>query len=308
VVGHHLHVTSVSLPPGVLAFAERGPEWAAFVEGLPRLFRELSEEWGLTVDGEPTHGYCSLVVPVRRLEQPAVLKLGFPDDEGEHEGLALQHWAGNGAVRLLSADPHRSALLLERLHPTDLTSVDVLDACELVAERYARLHVPAPPQLRSLTSYVDRWTARLAELARDAPVPHRLVQQAVSLSRELVVDEASTGTLIHADLHYENVLAGDREPWLVIDPKPVSGDPHYEPAPMLSNRWDEAVASGDLRTAVRRRFHTLVDAAALDEDRARDWVVVRMLHNALWELEDHPSAPDHDYLTMCIAVAKAVQD
>jgi streptomycin 6-kinase len=308
VVGHHLHVTSVSLPPGVLAFAERGPEWAAFVEGLPRLFRELSEEWGLTVDGEPTHGYCSLVVPVRRLEQPAVLKLGFPDDEGEHEGLALQHWAGNGAVRLLSADPHRSALLLERLHPTDLTSVDVLGACELVAERYARLHVPAPPQLRSLTSYVDRWTARLAELARDAPVPHRLVQQAVSLSRELVVDEASTGTLIHADLHYENVLAGDREPWLVIDPKPVSGDPHYEPAPMLSNRWDEAVASGDLRTAVRRRFHTLVDAAALDEDRARNWVVVRMLHNALWELEDHPSAPDHDYLTMCIAVAKAVQD
>jgi streptomycin 6-kinase len=308
VVGHHLHVTSVSLPPGVLAFAERGPEWAAFVEGLPRLFRELSEEWGLTVDGEPTHGYCSLVVPVRRLEQPAVLKLGFPDDEGEHEGLALQHWAGNGAVRLLSADPHRSALLLERLHPTDLTSVDVLEACELVAERYARLHVPAPPQLRSLTSYVDRWTARLGELERDAPIPHRLVQQAVSLGRELVVDGASTGTLIHADLHYENVLAGDREPWLVIDPKPVSGDPHYEPAPMLSNRWDEAVASGDLRTAVRRRFHTLVDAAALDEDRARNWVVVRMLHNALWELEDHPSAPDHDYLTMCIAVAKAVQD
>jgi streptomycin 6-kinase len=308
VVGHHLHVTSVSLPPGVLAFADRGPEWAAFVEGLPRLFRELSEEWGLTVDGEPTHGYCSLVVPVRRLEQPAVLKLGVPDDEGEHEGLALQHWAGNGAVRLLSADPHRSALLLERLHPTDLTSVDVLDACELVAERYARLHVPAPPQLRSLTSYVDRWTARLGELERDAPVPHRLVQQAVSLGRELVVDGASTGTLIHADLHYENVLAGDREPWLVIDPKPVSGDPHYEPAPMLCNRWDEAVASGDLRSAVRRRFHTLVDAAALDEDRARNWVVVRMLHNALWELEDHPSAPDHDYLTMCIAVAKAVQD
>ena len=165
----------------------------------------------------------------------------------------------------------------------------MLDACEVVAGVYPRLHVPAPPQLRPLTSYVARWTAQLAALPRDAPVPHRLVEQAVSLGRDLVADEASTGTMIHADLHYENVLAGDREPWLVIDPKPVSGDPHYEPAPMLWNRWDEAAATGDLRTGLRRRFHTLVDAAGLDEDRARDWVVVRMLHNALWELEDDPA-------------------
>jgi streptomycin 6-kinase len=292
----------------VLAFAERGPEWAAFVERLPRLLRETGEEWDLEPDGEPWHGYCALVVPVRQAGRPAVLKLGFPDDESEHEALALQRWGGDGAVRLLSADPHRRALLLERLHTTDLSGVPVLDACEVVAERYARLHVPAPPQLRPLTSYIRGWTEQLAGVPRDARVPHRLVQQAVSLGRDLVDDAGSTGTLIHADLHYENVLAGDREPWLVIDPKPVSGDPHYEPAPMLWNRWPEVVDSGDVRTAVRRRFHTLVATAGLDEDRARDWVVVRMLHNAMWELEDHPDAPDADYLTMCIAIAKAVQD
>ena len=306
-------MASVPLPPGVLAFAERGPDWAAFVERLPRLFREVSDEWGLAVDGEPTHGFCALVVPVRWEGEPAVLKLGFPDDESEHEALGLQRWGGDGAVRLLNADPHRSAMLLERLHPADLTSIDVLEACEVVAGMYARLHVPAPPRLRPLTSYVGRWTEQLAELPRDAPVPHRLVQQAVSLGRDLVADDASSGVMIHSDLHYENVLAGDREPWLVIDPKPVSGDPHYEVAPMLWNRWDEAVVTGDLRAAVRRRFHALVDAAYLDEDRARDWVVVRMLHNAFWELEDtllseKRSTPDHDYLTMCIAVAKAVQD
>ena len=297
---------TVSLPPGVLAFAERGADWAAFVDRLPRLVTEVVEAWGLRVDGEPTHGHCALVLPVVRDGQPAVLKLGFPDDESEHEGVALQRWAGNGAARLLSADPHRSALLLERLHAVDLTSVDVLDACEVVAGLYPRIHLPAPPQLRSLTSYVARWTAGLEKLPRDAPVPHRLVQQAVSLGRALVADEASTGTLIHADLHYENVLAADREPWLVIDPKPVSGDPHYEPAPMLWNRWDEVVASGDVRTAVRRRFHTMVDATGLDEDRARDWVVVRMIHNASWAVID--GDPDDDYLTMCFSIAKAVQD
>ncbi len=299
---------AVPLPAGVHAFAARGGEWAAFVDRLPRLVREITDEWGLAVDGEPTHGYGSLVVPVRRAGEPAVLKLVCPDPQVEHEALALQHWAGRGAVRLLRADPHRWALLLERLHPVDLATVDVVEACEVVGERYAVLHLPAPPQLRTLSSYVETWTAELAALPRDAPVPHRLVQQAVSLGRDLAADEATTGTLVHADLHYANVLAGDREPWLVIDPQPVSGDPHYEPAPMLWNRWEEAVATGDVRTAVRRRFHTLVDTAHLDEDRARDWVVVRMLHNALWELQDHPSAPDHDELTKCIAIAKAVQD
>ena len=83
---------------------------------------------------------------------------------------------------------------------------------------------------------------------------------------------------------------------------------------MLWNRWDEVVASGNVRDAVRRRFHTLVDAAGLDEDRARDWVVVRELHNALWAVEDATGAAgaldadDRDGLTTAIAVAKAVQD
>ena len=232
----------------MLAFAERGPDWAAFVDRLPRLVRELTEEWGLVVDGEPTHGYCSLVVPVRRGGRAGGAQARLPRRRERARG-ARRCSAGPATARsgCSSADPHRSALLLERLHPADLTRCRVLEACEVVAGLYARLHVPAPPQLRPLTSYVERWTAQLAALPRDAPVPHRLVQQAVSLGRDLVADDASTGVLIHADLHYENVLAGDREPWLVIDPKPVSGDPHYEPAPMLWNRWDEAVASGDVR-------------------------------------------------------------
>jgi streptomycin 6-kinase len=119
--------------------------------------------------------------------------------------------------------------------------------------------------------------------------------------------------MIHTDLHYANVLAGDREPWLAIDPKPLDGDPHYEVAPMLWNRWDELVgAARSIRDGVRLRFHTLVDVAGFDERRARDWVVVRMMVNALWRLQDPPGTrramPTGDYLTQCIAVAKAVQD
>jgi len=301
----------VILPDGVLAFAERGPDWAAFVDRLPKLAAGLLEEWQLTADGDALHGYCALVLPVRTAGgRPAVLKIVAPDDESEHEHLALQHWHGRGAVELLRADPHRCALLLERLHREDLTGLWDVEACEVVADLYTRLHVPAPPQLRPLTMYVERWGTDLAELPRKAPVPRRLVEQALALGRDLVADPASTGTMIHTDLHYENVLAADREPWLAIDPKPMSGDPHYELAPMLWNRWEEL--AGDVRRGVRRRFHALVDAAGLDEDRARDWVVVRMVHNALWLLQDEPDVlhrrRSDEWLTICIAVAKAVQE
>lgn len=303
----------LTLPDGVLGMAGRGPDWADWVARLPGVTGELLEEWGLTTDGWPMHGFTALIVPVRTEDgAPAVLKICFPDDESEHEHLALQHWQGNGTVRLLRAAPGRRALLLERLRHEDLTTTTVLGACEVVAGLYGRLHRPAPPQLRTLTSYVDRWTATLAALPRNAPVPRRLVEQAVALGRNLAADPASDGTMIHADLHYENVLAADREPWLAIDPKPVSGDPHYEVAPMLWNRWQEVLDSGDVRTAVRRRFHTLVDVAGLDEERARDWVVVRMVLSAMWRLQDPPEAeritPATDYLSMCISIAKAVQD
>jgi streptomycin 6-kinase len=127
----------------------------------------------------------------------------------------------------------------------------------------------------------------------------------VSHGRDLLADDATTGTLVHTDLHYANVLAAQREPWLIIDPKPLDGDPHYEVAPLLWNRWDEL--AGDIREGVRRRFYVTVDAAGFDEDRARAWVVVRMVLNAMWELTES-ATPDPNWLTVCVAVAKAVQN
>ena len=184
--------------------------------------------------------------------------------------------------------------------PQTLGTLPDVDACEVVAGLYRRLHVPALPQLRTLTSYLEQWTRDFEVLPRGAPIPHRLVEQAVALSRDLAADPATTGRIVHANLHYENVLAGDREPWLAIAPRPMNGDPHYELAPMLWNRWDEL--SGQIRGGVQRRFYALVDAAGFDEERARAWVIVRVIQEATRELAN-PAL-----LTKYVALAKAVQD
>ncbi|ONI76637.1 aminoglycoside resistance protein [Kribbella sp. ALI-6-A] len=302
---------AVEIPDGLLVVGSRGPDWAAWLDRLPRLVQDLLGEWELTVDGSSAYGNCAVVVPVlTRAGEAAVLKVQFPHWEAETEHLALQAWGGRGAVRLLRADPRRFAMLLERLSARDLTGVDDREACEIVGTAYSKLHVAAGPQYRTLSGELERWIEDFRALPASAPVPHRYVEQAISLASDFAADPATDGRLIHTDLHYENMLAGDREPWLVIDPKPLSGDPCYEVAPLLWNRWDEVVASGDIRFRVRSRFYAAIDAAELDEDRTRDWVIVRQMLNVLWTLKDagtDESLPQ-DWLTRNIAIVKAIQD
>lgn len=309
-------VTADELPPGLVAQAELGPEWADWLDRLPRLASDLLGDWDLGRDGATLwHGFESLVIPVRdSAGGEAVLKVAFDgDDEGVHEALGLQHWGGRGAVTLMRADPRRRALLLERLERHDLTGVDDLEACTVVGELYGRLHIPAPRRLATLTSYVQRWIDALADVPRDAPIPRRLVEQALSLGGDLVADASSIGVMIHGDLHHENVLRRGGSEWVIIDPKPLSGDAHYEPAPMLWNHLDTH-GRRDVREVVRARFHTIVDGAGLDPDRARDWVIVRMILNAHRAIEDAErmsralTSSEREWITTCIAVAKAVMD
>ncbi len=293
-----------ALPEGFLAHSGRDERWAVWVDSVPRRLADALDAWDLTVDGPPVHGHTAVVVPVLSGGEPAVLKAGWPFEEPRQEWLALRHWDGRGAVRLLKADPSSNVLLLERLGSTDLRAVGAIEACEVVAGLYGELHVPAPARLDRLSAVVARWTEDLSALPRSAPFPRRLVEQAVHLGRAFATDADTDGTLVHTDLHDENVLAGGRASWVAIDPQPLSGDPHYEPAPMLWNRWDEVLAARDPRFAVRRRFHTLVDVAGLDEQRARDWVVVREAHNAMWAIEDS----DVGRVTTAVTIIKAVQD
>jgi streptomycin 6-kinase len=253
---------------------------------------DLVDEWDLRADGDVGRGARSSVLPVRSTDGAlAVLKVGHSD----HEHLVLRRWSGDGAVRLLRADPHRRALLLERLHTTSLDGLFDAEACEAVAALYPRLHVPAMPQLTSLRSLLEQWADEFAGLPRSAAIPHRLVEQAVGLCRELASEPADV--VLHGDLHYGNVLAADRAPWLAISPKPVNGDPHYEVAPMLWHRW--ADIADNVRFGVQRRFNALVGSAGFDEDRARAYVAVRVVRAAI---------ADPDNLTRYVAVAKAVHD
>jgi streptomycin 6-kinase len=196
-------------------------------------------------------------------------------------------------VCLLDHDAASGTQLLERLDAArPLSSVtDDQVAVRRLAELMARLTaVPAPQGLRRLSdlaaAMLDR-TPQAVPALRD-PAERRLVRTCASTVAELIDDPGDR--LLHWDLHYDNVLAGEREPWLAIDPEPLAGDPGFELLPALDNRWDEVLATGDVARAVLRRFDLLTEVVGLDRRRAAGWTLGRVLQNALWDIEDGKTA------------------
>ncbi|PRY46820.1 aminoglycoside phosphotransferase family protein [Umezawaea tangerina] len=260
----------ITVPPGFGAgLGDGAPAWVAT---LPALAEELCVRWDLVPDGGVLHGFVAVVLPVRRADGTrAVLKLTWRDVETEHEALALRLWDGRGVVRLLDHDDERGALLLERLdHTRSLTDAPIGVALDVVGGLLRDLRVPAPPEVHRAG------VGDLAAKAVSGTVPVPLLDAAVAIARDLAADVGDT--LVNGDLHYDNVLAGERAPWLMIDPKPSAGDPEFCLIPLLWNRFDELAGPADMW----RRFDALVDVAGLDADKARGWALARAVEAAFW--------------------------
>jgi len=274
----------IDIPEELAAAQEKFNKEAgrAFIAALPDLAAAFLHRWELRVTGTPMHGVSALVLPVARADgTPAVLKLQIRDHESEGEPVALRLWDGDGAVRLLDHDEPTGTMLLERLDATRMLSrlEDVHEAVLVVARLLAHLHTtPAPAGMRRLgdisRDMLERTPATLERVPD--PAARRLVADCAAAVRE-VADEPGD-RLLHWDLHYENVLAADRAPWLAIDPKPLAGDPGFDLWPALDNRFDA--------DDVLWRFDAMTDVLGLDRARARAWTYGRLLQNCLWETED----------------------
>ncbi|WP_225730265.1 MULTISPECIES: aminoglycoside phosphotransferase family protein [unclassified Nocardia] len=253
-------------------------EW---LDGLPELAARYADRWQLRFVGAPMHGYGALVLPAVRADgTEVVLKLGWQTPETRDEPAALAAWQGRGAVLLLDSDAEHGALLLERLDPArSLDKHPIGEAERIIAELLRRLAIPAPPGIsRDLRTESEHW---MEQLPKDfhrlgAPFPRIHLDAVVDICRQL--GPTADHLLVNEDLHYENVLAGAREPWLVIDPQPIAGDLEFTMLSLLWNREHES----DLA----HRFATIVETAALDPDKARAWTLVQCARNWLWFVED----------------------
>jgi streptomycin 6-kinase len=251
---------------------------------------------------------AGLVLPVTRPDgTPAVLKLQPTTGDNAGAALGLRTWNGDGTVLLLDHEPDTGAMLLERLDAgrplAHLADVDA--AVTVLARLLARLTaVAAPPGIRRLADVAAAMVAQVPDAlpALRHPDHRRLVEICAGATAELI--GAAGDRLLHWDLHYDNVLAGRREPWLAIDPEPLAGHPGFDLLPALDNRWDDAVATGDPGRAVLRRFDLITEVAGLDRESAAGWTLGRVLQNTLWAVEDGETAVDPRQAVIATAVLR----
>jgi streptomycin 6-kinase len=271
----------IAIPPRLACAAHEDgiPARHTWLATLPARVEALAVRWSLEL-GDPylPGGQAAWVAPARDVAgHDLVLKVGWRHTEAEHEADGLRVWAGGGAVFCHAAEAtgDSSALLLERCVPgTHLGSmVSEPEQDPVVARLLRRLWEHEPPEghpFRTLASMCGLWAAEFERRVGENPaaLDPGLANAAVELLRTLprTADQAA---LLCTDLHAENILAAEREPWLVIDPKPFVGDPAFDVVQHMLN-CDRRLASDPVALAAR-----MARLADLDPLRVRLWLFAR---------------------------------
>jgi streptomycin 6-kinase len=281
-----------TVPERLAANCRKTPQRMAWLERLPHNLRDLERRWSLMLSppfNEETS--CAWAAPVSLADgTSAVLKLGMPHMEGAHEIQGLRFWDGDPTVRLLKTDDDLGAMLIERCQPgTALRALPEIEQDLVIAGLLRRLwrSPPTPHVFRPLAALTDYWsneTLSDIELWPDTG----LVREGLDLFKELP-QTAPAKVLLATDLHAGNVLRAQREPWLVIDPKPFIGDPAYDATQHLFNC--DARLRADPGGTIRR----IADLLGMDHERVRLWTFARAA-----------AEPRDDWSGDSIALARAI--
>ncbi|WP_328387267.1 aminoglycoside phosphotransferase family protein [Nocardia sp. NBC_00416] len=294
---------TITLPPGVVAnirtiFAARGERWLA---DLPEMVAQRCAAWDLEVIGQPFDGGThSFAAPVRRDDGTvAVLKVPVPDEEDAGEVAGMYCYRGDGAAYLYDFDADSGALLLEWARPgTPLVAQPPIPLegrpenagrVRLACALYRRLRrqpttlPPGYPPLPLVADIVSDWTVRLTGAELTGYLTAELTGPARDWCAALAEPDGPL-LVVNRDTHLGNIVAAEREPWLLIDPKAYLGEAAFD-AGFLILKMVETEADPDPRAA-RRMVAAAADGLEVRPERARGWAFLRAVEEVAWSLED----------------------
>ncbi len=269
-----------------------GAEGVDWLNRLPEILATCEQQWSITIGAPfPNLSYHYVAQATRADGNLAVVKVCSPTGEFTQESEAPRLFAGRGMAQLLECSHDHEALLLEALQPgTPLSSVEDDEAATSIAASVMRqFWRPVPPE-HPFPTVADwgRGFSRLREHYEGGhgPFPPRLLEQAETLFAELSASMAEP-VLLHGDLHHENILAAERQPWLAIDPKGLIGEPAYETGALLRNPLPALLQRPQPARILARRVDQLAEELGLDRARVRGWGLAQAVLSAWWSVEDH---------------------
>lgn len=263
-----------------LAAESRGTsEVAAWANTVPERLHVLVRRWDVVSLVPLDHvGTASWIGEcVTRDDSSGILKLAFPHDEGRDEIEGLRLCDGNPTVRLLRHARELDAMLLERCTPgTRLSERPEWEQDEVIGALLRQLR-RAPfsgSGIRPLSSLIEVWEKAGREKGAEDPSP--MVERGLDSLHELL-GSSSEACALATDLHAGNVLSAERMPWLVIDPKPYTGDPAFDVTQHLLN------CPQRLRRAPRATLERACALAGVDAERTGRWLTGRLQAQAGWD-------------------------
>ena len=282
--------------------AAQDPALCAWLARLPALVDEVLERWELTaLPPFRPGGSSAWVAPVRTADgAEQVLKVAWAHEESRDEAAGMRAWQELGAAQLLRSERRgdTAALLMGHVRPGVPLSRCLTwpERDEVAAAVLRRLRVPvdellgadndpaadstlpAPSSFRPLADMCAWWADSAAWRHAEAVpslLPPGLVEHGLGLFRELSREWDGEQVLLVTDLNPGNILSHDgHDGWLLIDPKPYVGDPHYDVLQHMLNDQERLVA-GPGAFADR-----MADLAGLDRRRTRRWLLARCVQEA----------------------------
>lgn len=241
--------------------------------------------WNLSNPQFLTQTMTSHIYTVTYETETVILKLLSPSETDEQRGaVALRHFDGHGAVRLLRYD--EGAHLMEYAAGDELVTVvergEDENATRIIAQVIQQLHsVPQNIPHHGLC-LLERWFEALFHKAasdRQAGIDSIYVRSA-SLAKRLLVDQREVRVL-HGDIHHRNIRKTSRG-WLTFDPKGLIGERTYDCANTLCNPVMPELVHNETRLLTNAAI--LADTLAIDLSRVLAFTYAYACLNASWWL------------------------
>lgn len=247
------------------------------------------------------------------LHEGARVVLKLLSDVGEEEAvgaIALRHWNGQGAVRLLNSDD--GAHLMEYADGEDLTGLlrqgkDAV-ATEIIASVLNQLHSVQTTPPEGLYP-LDRWFRDLFTKAEEdeRAGSNSIYQRGANVARALLVD-AREVRVLHGDIHHENIRQSARG-WLAFDPKGLVGERTYDTANTLCN----LIYRGNTFSAAENEARILQSAGifaerlGIERERILTYTFAYCCLSAAWSLQVPELMPEEDMAANTLRIAALIE-
>ena len=261
-----------------------GEQW---LNELPRVIKEIEENWSLKVEKPFPNLSYNFVAPCI-CKDGAVLKIALPLNNPEifNEASFLNVLDGKGAVKLLKSDENHRAILLEKLTPgkhlKELYQNDETKPLEIAIKIQREIIKKMPED--SAFKRLEDWFKGF-DKAANTVFPREFIAKAHEFYKELSC--SSNKFLIHGDLHHENILSAEREPFLAIDPKGIIGDIGYEISVFLNNHLWWLASDANLKEKLNQAVLQFSEAFEIEPRDLRKWAFAQIVLSAWWTFEDN---------------------